>query len=252
MQDRDDAVHWTSLKKIAQSPAHYRAGLEHKKDSDPMRFGRLVHAIVLGGPPSMVWEGERRGNAWKVFKEAHEGRDIVTRAEADRATAVANAVLADPVARPYLIGNAEYGLEWKTLGRKCATRGIDVLGDGDFISDLKTSSIVEPRMFGRQCLRLGYHAQLAWYLDGAEAIGQTRRRAFIIGVETTAPYAVTVFHVTPNALDAGRRLNRLWMERLLACEDANEWPGYSQTVIDLEVAEEPGLIIDGDDEEIAA
>lgn len=133
-----------------------------------------------------------------------------------------------------------------------ATRGIDIVGDGDWIADLKTSSSTEPALFMKQCLRLGYHAQLAAYLDAAAQNGHSRQRAFIIGVETSPPYAVTVLHVTPRTLEQGRKLNRLWMERLLACEQANEWPSYAQDVLDLDVGDDFHLIVDGDEEEIAA
>lgn len=254
MLKRTDPVHWTDLKRIALSPAHFLAGLETHRDTPAMRLGRLVHTIVLGGPPSAVWNGERRGNAWKEFQAANEGREIVTVAEVERATAIANAVLESPIARPYLAGKPEVPAEWSYLGRRFCTRGIDLLGDGDFLTDLKTSTCVEPVRFSRQCLRLGYHAQLAAYLRASEALGQPKQRAFIIGVETVEPYAVTVIHVGPSSLDAGERLNRLWTERLLACEAANEWPTYTQSVVELDdlVSGDLQLVIDGDEEEVAA
>jgi len=39
------------------------------------------------------------------------------------------------------------------------------------------------------------------------------------------------------------------MERLLACEAANEWPGYAQSIVDFDVPDELELDF-GDDEEI--
>ena len=251
-----DPVHFTTLKHIARSPAHYRAALLAKKDTPAMKLGRLVHTVVLGGPPSAVWDGERRGKAWLEFKAAHEGREIVTVGEVERATEIANAVGADPVARRYLAGQTERAVEWSMFGRRCATHGIDILGDRseDFIADLKTSTTTEPRTFARQCLRLGYHSQLATYLEAAASIGEPRRRAIIVGVEVTAPFAVTVFEVGPAALEEGRKLHRLWMERLIACEAADAWPAYAQDVLSLDdyLVSDPEIIIDGDDVEVAA
>lgn len=245
-----EPLHFSDLKRMALSPAHYLAGLGNDHDKPAMRFGRLVHTLVLGGPAVAVYEGERRGNAWKAFRAENEGREIVTRSELDEATNVARAVLSSEVARPYLIGERERPVEWTTNGRRCATRGIDVLGS-TFLADLKTTNCAEPGRFSRACLRMAYHGQLAWYQDAAASIGRHVDEAFIIGVETAPPYAVTVLRVTPRTLHEGRKLSRLWLERLLACEAANEWPGYVQSVVDLDVAEDDvGLIIDG--EEIAA
>jgi hypothetical protein len=100
-------VSFSALKRIAQSPAHYLAGLHGTYDSPAMRLGRLVHQMVLGGPPPLVWEGERRGNAWKSFRELHGAADIVTSSEVELATRIADAVASCPVARPYLTGRHE-------------------------------------------------------------------------------------------------------------------------------------------------
>ena len=59
----------------------------------------------------------------------------------------------------------------------------------------------------------------------------------LLAVESTAPYVVTVFRVTERALEQGRRTYRLWFERLMACEEADEWPGYVQSVVPLDVPE---------------
>lgn len=248
MDLRDRPVHFSELSKIALSPQHYVAACQRElHDTAPMRFGRLVHTIVLGGPPSAVWDGERRGNAWKEFQAANEGREIVTRKEVDEATRVANAVMSDPVAAPYLVGRTEYGVEWSLFGRKCATRGIDILGDA-FIADLKTTNCAQPDRFRRAALRMGYHAQLAMYRTAAESLGRRINEGILIAVETKPPYAVTVHRLREPALEEGAKILRLWMERLRNCEEANEWPGYAQDVLDFEIGEDFGLIIDGDEE----
>lgn len=254
MRTIHEPLHWTTLKHIARSPAHLVAAIENPKDTPPMRLGRLVHTIVLGGPPSAVWDGTRRGKEWEAFKAANEGREIVTRDEVERATKIANAVQRSPVAAPVLNGVTEYAVEWEALGRKCATRGIDIHNHGEnFLADLKTTTNAEPDKFRRACLGMGYHAQLAWYMDAAAAIGKPVTRAYIIGVETAPPFAVTVLHVTARTLELGRQLNRLWLERFISCEAANEWPGYVQSIVDLDVGgDDVGIIIDGDDEEVAA
>lgn len=233
-------VRFSSLKHMARSPAHYVAGLSADYDTPSMRIGRVVHAMVLGGKYT-VYEADRRGNAWKEFQQAHAGQDIVTGKERDEARRIADAVLRDDVAKPYLIGAKERTLHWETAGRKC--RGtLDVIGD-DFITDLKTTTDASPWRFRHQVRKMAYGAQLAWYRAGARANGLSVADCYLVAVETDAPYAVTVHRLTEQALELGARQAHAWLEQLLQCESSGHWPGYVQCVQELDL---------GGDEEWAA
>lgn len=245
---RIEELHWSALKLMAQSPAHVLAYTRGElAPTRAMNGGTLIHALVLGGD-YVVWDGKRSGKAWDAFEEEHDGRFIVTRSEYESATRAADAVLAHPVARGLLEGRHEWQWRAQMFGRRCAGR-IDVAGFAT--ADLKAANTVEPSRFQRACLRMGYHAQLAWYQDARRALGEDPGAAYIIGVEARPPFNVTVLRLTVRALEEGRKLNRLWLERLQACEEADHWPGYVQSVVDLDIVEEDeGLIIDG--EEVAA
>jgi hypothetical protein len=250
MDPRTFVPHFHDLKRMAKSPAHYLAGLGvDGPDSAAFRFGRLVHCLTLGGKVH-VFEGARRaGKEWEAFIADKDPRDVYKQDEVADAKRVADAVKEHPIARNFLDGRKEVPVEWTMHGRMVATRGIDVFGDA-FICDLKTTNNAEPSAFQRGALRYGYHAQCAMYLDAARALGAKAREAYVIAVETAAPYAVTVHRLSPRLLDEGRKLVRSWMERLQACEEANEWPSYVQSIVEWDVVEDVGLIIDG--EEIAA
>lgn len=242
-------LHFSTLKLMAKSPAHVKAAIDNEwAPTRAMNLGTLIHSLVLGGDV-VVYEGQRRGKAWEAFEEEHDGRFIVTRKEHDDARRAADAVQRHPIAGPLLDGRKEWA--WRTMlhGRPCAGR-IDVAGLRATV-DLKSTNDAEPFRFQRACLRMGYHAQLAWYQDARRMLGEDPGDAYIIGVETKAPFAVTVLRVTPRALLEGQKLNRLWLERLAACEAADEWPGYVQSIVDLDVAEDAGLIIDGEEVEAA-
>lgn len=243
-------LRFSELKRMALSPAHFRAAYEDPIEQTPyMRFGSLVHALLLRGDSFEVYDGERRGNAWKDFKaKVPEGKLIVTASEHAEALRVSTAVLNDPVARPLVEGLHETEITWEMLGRKCAGR-VDILGQIDLV-DLKLTHFAQPEYFARFALRSAYHAQVAWYGDGARANGHSIERAHIIAVESKPPFAVVVMPVTPRALEEGRKMIRLWIERLGVCEAAGEWPGYTQCPIPLDVVEDAGLIIEG--EEVAA
>ena len=242
-------VRFSNLRLMAKSPAHYRAALDgEREDTLAMRLGRLVHALVLGGD-YLVWDGTRRGKEWDRFAEENAGREIVTASELAQAEPVAAAVSASELAAPLLDGAHEQTIEWEIGGRKCQGR-LDVL-NAAFITDLKSTTNAEPEWFSRHGAKMGYHAQLAWYADGAKAAGLViAPRCYVVAVEMKPPHVVTCLELTPHALDMGRRAYRLWWERLMVCERSDYWPGYVEGIAPLDVPEDETLWIDG--EEVAA
>lgn len=238
-------LHWSVLSRMSQSPAHVKACYEGQLgQTRPMHRGSLGHAVLLGSPYA-VFEGKRRqGKAWDAFAAEHEGELIATLPELEKAQAIANAVRADPIAGPLLVGS-RFEVEWATEmhGRKCAGR-IDIVG-ANHVDDLKIVRSAKPARLMNACLWAGHHAQLQWYKWAVHSVGD----ANIIGVEPEPPYPVTVLRLTPKTLLDGEKLNRLWLERLAVCEASDEWPGYAQTAVDWDIDEAADLIID--DEEAA-
>lgn len=101
-----EPLHFSRLKLMAQSPAHFKRG--YRTDTRPLTFGTTVHALVLGGEiivydgertgsgwaafkaivagePTFVFDGPHRGNAWAEAKEEAAGRVIVTSMDEVRA-----------------------------------------------------------------------------------------------------------------------------------------------------------------------
>lgn len=241
---RDIPIRFSNLKAMSRSPLHYEHHIaEGRPDSAGMRLGRLVHWRVLGALPDdedgkiVVYDGERRGNAWKDFAAANEGADIVTAKEYEESEPIARAVSENEIAAPFVRGEFERRILWKFAGRDCSGR-LDVIGRanfGRFVTDLKTTADASPRGFERLALRMNYHAQLAWYSDAMQEIGEPVEGAYIVAVETKAPFAVTTFRLTPALLEEGRKVYRSWFESLRNCEESAHWPGYAQTVVTLDV-----------------
>lgn len=246
-----EPVHFTHLKQIERSPAHYRAAVAKGFDSPSLRFGRLVHYRVLGGTYA-TYEGDRRGNAWKDFAGENADREIFTRKEVDAAEPIAKAVREDPLAGPLLVGEHELDVLWQNMGRSCSSR-LDVLNRPlRRLVDLKTATTTEPERFKRASRNYGYHAQAAWYSDAAAFIKAPVDEAYLVTVETDPPYAVTCFRFTSRMLLVGHKMCRLWMERLLQCEAVNDWPAYAQSIVDIDVPEEDGFELTWDsDGEVA-
>jgi hypothetical protein len=246
-------VRFSRLKKFSQSAAHYHAACQwHDDDTLSRRIGRGTHAILFN-QPLVVWPKRRQGNEWKAFEAANASREILNETEHLQALAMANAIRRHPIAAPLLFDGTvlERQISWSIAGRACQGTP-DSVGPGRLI-DLKTARTTEPDRFTRQATWMSYHAQLAWYQDGLHLAGKQRPdECYIVAVESSEPYAVTVLRLTERALEQGRRLNSLWWNRLMVCEEANSWPPYAQSVIDFDVsdAEELTLSIHGEDVEL--
>lgn len=256
------AIHFSSLKRIAESPLHFRHALtERREPSRAMRIGTVVHHLVLGrqGARDLVtWPDRRAGKAWEAFRARHEaaGNEIVASAEWDEAEPMAAAVRAHEGAHEWLAAPGarfEVPIRWEMNGVPFASRGIDLVASGA-IADLKTARSVNPRLFTREALRMHYHVQLAAYEDGARQNGiDTSAGVRAFAVENKPPHAVQVYRLTPALLDLGRRELALWVEQLKACAIANHWPAYSQAELDWDAPPESLEIeLDDDDDDDAA
>jgi exodeoxyribonuclease VIII len=247
-------VRFSSLKAMARSPMHYRHSVEEGwEQSLAMRMGSAVHAILFGQPYAL-WSGKvRNGKAWEDFQAQHGETLILNARELAEAQGIAAAVESHSEARRLLIADdlaIERRINWSFMGRDCA--GTPDVRAAGYIVDLKTTRCADPERFVRDASFRAYHAQLAWYLDGVIQAGLgTPTEAYIVAVESTPPHPVTVLRLTDNAIDQGRRLCRIWMERLLSCERANHWPGYVEGVVDFDV-DVPLDLEFSDDEEHAA
>lgn len=225
-------VRISQMKRMAQSPQHYLAAVQDKLDTPTlaMRLGTLGHAQLWPevAPPYVVYEGERRGNAWKDFKTKHDGKEIFTIAEVARASKMADAIDAHPDARELVrLGEPERHIPWRYVDRAASSR-LDVFGDG-VVVELKTCRTSDPKWFMRDAVRMGYHAQVAMYrMAVAYLTGRAPKdiEVLIVAVESARPHVVTVFPVPDETLLEGEKLCRAWIERILVCEAANHWPGY--------------------------
>lgn len=255
----DNRVHFSELKQMARSPAHYRYACEHAKDpSRAMTVGSVGDAIVFGTPERIaIYPGPtRRGKEWDAFKALNPGKTIAIQSEVDDATGAAEAILRDPIAGPILTEcETQIVIQWEQMGLPCASGiagergGIDALHRASrTIWDVKCVGVdVDPDGIAKHAWRQHWHAQLAWLVDGwnardGRALDEpTVHAAGLICVEANPPHCVTVMRATPEALDHGQRSIRLWLERLAACEGEAErnpgyvWPGYVQTIAEMGV-----------------
>jgi hypothetical protein len=248
----------SALKKISRSAWHYKNAVE--SEASHLDKGSALHAVLLGGKHVTFYDrvtdsgkaAPRNGQHWDAFKAAHPDSLILTRAEVEQVDRMVQSVRSSPEAMRVLDGIKETTVYWEIMGRTC--RGTPDVDGGHFVTELKSSKDADPRKFMWDSLKFDYHGALAWYMGGlAKQRGRKEmpEEAFIVCAETSGAPAV-VYRVPERALEAGRRSNRLLLERLLVCEASNEFPGYSQSVVELGFPEDEPELVFGADEEAAA
>lgn len=235
-----DAVNFSSLKVMATSAKAYRDALEAPREDTPaMAMGRAVHCAVLEPDefplryalrPDGIDRRTKDGKAaWEAFVAANAGRDVLDADEYRRALAIRDAVRGHgPAAARLATGRAEQVIQWTDAetGVACKARAdfISTVGRGAIV-DLKTTSKLNPRMWPSEVARRFYHAQLAFYIDGAHAAGLGALDAVIIGVESARPYDCGVWTLDEDSLYCGQQTYREWLARLVECRRTNVWPG---------------------------
>lgn len=248
-------LRFSLLKAMAQSPAHYQHALAGgRTETTGMRKGTAVHSTLLGGARVVVYEdGVRRGKAWDAFRAQHADATILIPSEAEAVIGMRAAIERHAQAMQLLAGVRERTIQWRIGARACSgTPDVVDYGLAGAVVELKTCRTSNPERFVRDAQWMGYHAQLAWYLDGVAAADPTvlepPRRAAIVAVESVAPYPVTVFELTSTAIEMGRRLWRGWLERLQVCEEAGHWPAYTDAIVPFDVSDmDATILIDGDE-----
>lgn len=248
----DNRVHFSELKQLAKSPAHYlHACRESRELTRPMMIGGVADCIVFGNRGYKLYPGKvRNGSEWEAFRKSHPGMYLPIASELEQAQGAADAVRTHPLAMERLDGcDFQRVMQWEAYGLQCGAGipgergGFDAITKRDrpgrpWIWDLKITTSTQPEEFSRHAWRMHWHCQGAWYLDGAIADGYPPDTGFgLIGVEATPPHCVTILELPDDVIDHGRKQVRLWAEKLRGCDESGHWPGYVQSVQTMTVPE---------------
>lgn len=240
-------VRFHHVQACGRSPAHAQWALDggEQDETYPMEGGSALHGLLLKGDKVLCFDTPRRGKAWEQFESENPGAHILSPAVYDRTLRMAESVRANRDACDLLEGIREQTLLFKFIGVDCQSTP-DVRAPRRIV-ELKSTKDASTWGFQREIDRRHYHAQMAFQRQAviASKFGQPDD-AFIVAVESTEPHVVTLFRLTPGTMDFGERLVRLWMERLKGCIESGAWPGYSQAIVDVNLApEDTGLNYDG-------
>jgi hypothetical protein len=245
--EKIDAVRWSRLRSLRKSALQYKHDIETERDDAAhFRIGRAIHCYVLE-PESFddhfvcyrdsksVGEGAKK--RWQAFQEANADKTILDVAEYEAAVGAARALLSHPVASAFLVGGLkEHTVTWvdEKTGLRCKAR-LDHYRSR--LVDIKSGRDIVPRVFAVTCARLGYHAQAAFYLDGALVNGYVMdEEPVLLAVESSAPFDVVPYRLGDDVIKAGRAEYGRLLARLKECQERDEWPGLApDAVVDLEL-----------------
>lgn len=256
----NDPVRFSRLKLLGKSPAHYACP---PAETGAMRKGSALHAYLLGQKHRVaLYEGGRRDERTKAYQEflaEHPGQLIVIPSEMVHIDGMRKSLESHARAMGLLDGIQEQTITWYLGDRACQGTPdvVHLRRDGTkTLVELKTCNTAAPGLFRWHAKNLAYHAQVAWYADGldrtmAYAPGPVTE-VFVVAVESTPPYPVTVFRACESILAKGRRQWRLWFETLRVCEQSGRFPGYVESDVDWEDEENDVALDWGDDGEEAA
>ena len=215
---------FSSLKAFARSPLAFIEYKTNKKEPTPaMRFGTLVHRAILEpekySSTVAIFEGQRRGNAWKDFQAENAGKDIVTATEAMTIRQLAYRVEEHPYAGSMLKQCQKFEVPFKMEQCDVPHRGIiDGLGSW-FMLDLKTTQDVSHHALQRTIWQQKYYMQAAIYQRAATLMGLDLEAYFIVAVESNPPHHVQVVELEPHYVARGH----IEWENLL--EQWKRWDG---------------------------
>lgn len=236
----------TMLKHLFRSPAHLKVYQESPPEQTAaLLFGSVVHQLLLEPEKPWTWAVrpmglDGRSKEGKEWKAKVGNKPVLDHSEWLNAEGVVTSVRRHPTARLALVsGKSEVSVFRNfTLGGTVLRRArIDFVNDGNALVDIKTTEDARPEAFSRAIFNLRYYVQAAYYLDiwnDSLPAGEKPKESFVfIAVEKTAPYAVAVYDLAREAINAGRaeyiRLLQLYIE----CERHGEWPAYNSDVQEL-------------------
>ena len=244
----EDSLSSTEAKRILEAPAvlrWYRDNPQPHKDA--YDFGHLVHAMVLGTGLEVIEipESLLAANGAASTKAAKEfialarldGKIPMKAKDLEVPSAVADAVLNDPVAGPlFNQGNAEQSIYARDTETGVWMRGrLDWVTDGageTILVDLKTTAgDASASAFTREAAKLEYAVQREFYRQIWEQVtGESEPRFLHVVVSKKPPYLVGVYEFDFEYELIGKAKVRRAIDTYKKCMQTDEWPGYDPVV----------------------
>ena len=246
---KEPGVNQSSLKKILLSPAHYQAALKFRMIPTPaMEMGTALHCLTLDGEkafdksyvkkPEGLSLATKEGKAWKAElgrKKALNagGKDDPWGSVQGMDQSLKRLAWYSGTDAEYIKRN-EVSIYWDWMGVRCKARLDSVLIEEGLVLDLKTTDTVEPDLFLKKVIGLGYDFQAAYYAKAAEVAFGKPFKFLFVAVERKAPYTVDIFEATPDMMEEAMYKCEKALRTYALCEENNSWPNREPVIRQLD------------------
>ena len=267
---RAPGINQSSLKKILDSPAHYQAAVATKLIPTPaMKMGTALHCLSLDGKKAFdgaYFDRKKEGKDLTVLemKEALDKKGITYKASAkkpeleallypegkpvDRRTGLSEdeyaAVLGmansleylayfDP-SQPDYIKHNEVSIYWDWMGVPCKARLDRVAIEQGLVLDLKTTDSVEPELFLKKVVGLGYDFQAGYYAEAARVAFGKDFKFLFAAVERRAPYSVEIYEASEEMMEEAKFKCEKALTIYAECARLDRWPNREPVIRQLD------------------
>lgn len=234
-----DSISNTGLKLMMRSPAHYKYSDVKDKSTRFKVAGSALHMACL--EPHIFYDTytilrsseNRMTSEYKTAKKEYGEEFVLVKPEIEKiegmARSLRRSVISEYLNNEYCAKEQSgYAIDPET-GLMCRHR-FDAIIDGIAI-DLKTTTDARKPAFEKKILDFGYHIQAAFYADQYNWITGEKIKKFIFAaIETSAPYAVKVYELEQDSMDAGRKKYRQALNEYAQCKATDTWPSYDQDI----------------------
>lgn len=233
----------SGLKNFCVTPAHYVVRKGADEETSSQRLGTLTHMAALEPQRFNTWvkqiPGHRGGALVKAqIQEAENAGYYVCKPEEFlEAQRMAQAMHAHPEASHLLSGGKpEVSLRWRDPETNVSLRcRLDYLRDDGIVTDLKTFANLTDENIRKQIVKMKYHWQSRFYLNGVNAVLGKKEKMFAHIFVDTETYGVRVVVLGDASLDKADQEMRPLIDTYANCLRANVWPGYPSGVTTLEL-----------------
>ncbi len=238
---RADPALSTSDLKLIENPYEFHQKIKGNApaiDSPAMRFGRLVHSLILEPDEFKniysVCPEDRENRRlvknrdwWKEQEQA--GKEIVKQVDVDDAKAMSRQFWRLPIVRDLKEYKTELSVFAKNYRGICDVKCRIDMKSGPIVIDLKTTAAggAHPRKFVYKARDLKYLWQQVNYTDMCKAAGVEIEKWYWAVVETKWPYKSSLIEFTPRDLDTVRKELDEAYDTLKNGIKHNSWPDYT-------------------------
>lgn len=235
-----EGISSTDLKKMAQSPAHFRYWKDHPQEDTPaLLFGRAAHKYMLEKDDffnefAVAQNIDRRTKAgkeeWSLFVEQSKGKDIISSDDFETILEMHKALYDTPFVSRLLSGVREssyFNRDEKTgLIMKCRPDCLTEIGSDHLLIDYKTCSDASSDAFMKDAIKLMYDLQMAYYKDNVDKKTGFNHGVVFIAQEKKPPYLVNVLEANEYFIKSGRDMYRTYLDEYADCLETCNWYGY--------------------------